>query len=114
MTGPLKTSRTYSIVRLSISHYGTSGIWNVEMAGITIRDSHGRSLTTIDGIRYSNTLVARKDGAQELQTSDLVIGVHIRRGDYATWHNGQFFYGLEEYHQFMLRVQELYIYSFCL
>lgn len=42
------------------------------------------------------------------QTSDLVIGVHIRRGDYATWNNGRFFYELEEYHQFMLSVQELF------
>ena len=40
--------------------------------------------------------------------SDLVVGVHIRRGDYATWNDGRFFYELEEYHQFMLRVQELY------
>lgn len=41
--------------------------------------------------------------------SDMVIGVHIRRGDYATWNNGRFFYELKEYHQFMLRAQELYI-----
>ena len=42
------------------------------------------------------------------QTSDLVIGVHIRRGDYATWNDGRFFYELEDYHQFMLRIQDLY------
>lgn len=42
------------------------------------------------------------------QDSDMIIGVHIRRGDYATWHNGRFFYELEDYHQFMLRVQDLY------
>ena len=40
--------------------------------------------------------------------SDLVLGVHIRRGDYATWHEGRFFYELEDYHQFMLRIQQLY------
>lgn len=40
--------------------------------------------------------------------SDLVVGVHIRRGDYATWNNGRFFYELEEYHQFMLRIKDLY------
>lgn len=40
--------------------------------------------------------------------SDLVVGVHIRRGDYATWNDGRFFYELEEYHQFMLRIKELY------
>jgi hypothetical protein len=40
--------------------------------------------------------------------SDLVVGVHIRRGDYATWNDGRFFYELEDYHQFMLRIQKLY------
>lgn len=40
--------------------------------------------------------------------ADIVVGVHIRRGDYATWNDGRFFYELEDYHQFMLRVQELY------
>lgn len=42
------------------------------------------------------------------QSADIVIGVHIRRGDYASWNNGRFYYELEEYHQFMLRVQALY------
>lgn len=39
---------------------------------------------------------------------NIVIGVHIRRGDYATWHNGRFFYELEDYHKFMLRLKQLY------
>ena len=42
------------------------------------------------------------------QTSDIVVGVHIRRGDYATWNDGRFYYELEDYHQFMLRVKDLY------
>ena len=42
------------------------------------------------------------------ETTDIVVGVHIRRGDYATWNDGRFFYSLEEYHQFMIRVQETY------
>ncbi|MBR1548315.1 MAG: alpha-1,2-fucosyltransferase [Prevotella sp.] len=42
------------------------------------------------------------------QEADIVVGVHIRRGDYATWNDGRFFYSLEQYHQFMLRVQQLY------
>ena len=40
--------------------------------------------------------------------ADIVVGVHIRRGDYATWNDGRFFFELEEYRQFMLRVQYLY------
>lgn len=46
--------------------------------------------------------------SQLKQQSDMVIGVHIRRGDYATWNEGKFFYSLEEYHTFMLRLQEYY------
>lgn len=46
--------------------------------------------------------------AEMRQGADLVVGVHIRRGDYATWNDGRFFYELEEYRQFMLRIQELY------
>ncbi len=42
------------------------------------------------------------------ESSDIIVGVHIRRGDYATWNNGRFFYELEDYHHFMLRIQELY------
>lgn len=42
------------------------------------------------------------------QQCDIVVGVHIRRGDYATWNDGKFFYELEEYHQFMHRIQQCY------
>jgi hypothetical protein len=46
--------------------------------------------------------------ARMKQSADIVVGVHIRRGDYATWNDGRFFYELEDYHQFMLRIQQLY------
>ena len=42
------------------------------------------------------------------EDSDMVVGVHIRRGDYATWNDGRFFYELSDYHQFMIRIQALY------
>ena len=42
------------------------------------------------------------------QQADIVVGVHVRRGDYATWNEGRFFYSIEEYHHFMLRIQEYY------
>lgn len=42
------------------------------------------------------------------ESADMVVGVHIRRGDYATWHDGRFFYSLEDYHRMMLSVKELY------
>ena len=50
-----------------------------------------------------------KDMMAQLRTeADMVVGIHIRRGDYATWHDGRFFYELEDYHQFMLRIQKVY------
>ena len=60
--------------------------------------------------RPKDEIMQKAEGliAEMKQTSDIIIGVHIRRGDYATWNDGRFFYSLEEYHQFMLRVQQLY------
>lgn len=44
-------------------------------------------------------------GERQLQVwrenSDVVIGVHMRRGDYATWNNGKFFYTDEQYKKVM-------------
>ena len=42
------------------------------------------------------------------QQSDMVVGVHIRRGDYKEWNNGKFYYSIEEYYQFMKRIEELF------
>ena len=46
--------------------------------------------------------------AEIRQEADLVVGVHIRHGDYKTFYGGIYYYTLEEYHQFMLRIQRLY------
>lgn len=40
--------------------------------------------------------------------SDIVVGVHIRRGDYKDWNEGRFYYSFEEYNQFMQRVTDLF------
>ena len=42
------------------------------------------------------------------ESSDLIIGIHIRHGDYKDFHGGRYFYTLDEYHQFMLRLKQLY------
>ena len=41
------------------------------------------------------------------QKADFVVGVHIRHGDYKTFYDGRYYYTLEEYHQFMLQIQNL-------
>ena len=42
------------------------------------------------------------------QEADFVIGVHIRHGDYKTFYGGCYYYTLEEFHSFMLRLQAIY------
>lgn len=42
------------------------------------------------------------------QQADIVIGVHIRHGDYKTFEGGKYYYSLEEFHAFMLQVKKMY------
>lgn len=42
------------------------------------------------------------------QEADFVVGVHIRHGDYKTFYDGRYYYTLEEFHQFMSRIQAVY------
>ena len=42
------------------------------------------------------------------QQADIVIGVHIRHGDYKTFENGRYYYTLDEYYNFMLKIKKLY------
>lgn len=42
------------------------------------------------------------------KSSDIVVGVHIRRGDYKIWNQGRFFYELDQYSQFMRRVKDAF------
>ena len=53
------------------------------------------------------------DKAQQMmntirQSADFVVGVHIRHGDYKTFYGGRYYYTLEEFHQFMLQIKNLY------
>lgn len=53
------------------------------------------------------------DKAEEMireirEKADIVVGVHIRHGDYKTFYDGRFYYTLEEFHQFMQNIQQLY------
>lgn len=37
-----------------------------------------------------------------------VVGVHVRRGDYATWNGGRFYFSHEEYRRFMLQITRVF------
>ena len=40
--------------------------------------------------------------------ADVVVGLHVRRGDYAGWLGGKYFYGLEEYAGWMSQANTLW------
>ena len=42
------------------------------------------------------------------KNADIVIGIHIRHGDYKTWRGGRHYYTLEEFHGFMKKLKNLY------
>ena len=42
------------------------------------------------------------------KNADIIIGLHIRHGDYKTFYNGRFYYSLEEFHQFMCELKKTY------
>ena len=46
--------------------------------------------------------------AEIRRDNDLVVGIHIRHGDYKTFYDGRYYYTLEEYHQFMLQIKALH------
>ena len=60
--------------------------------------------------RPKDEITRKTDGllAEMRREADLVVGVHIRRGDYATWNDGHFLYELADYHRWMLQLQALY------
>jgi hypothetical protein len=58
--------------------------------------------------RQEITEKAERIMAEIRQEADMVIGVHIRHGDYKTFKGGRYYYTLEEFHDFMLRIQGLY------
>lgn len=42
------------------------------------------------------------------QKSDLIVGVHVRHGDYATWEGGIYYYPWDKYAQFMQQIESLF------
>ena len=41
--------------------------------------------------------------------NELLIGIHIRHGDYRTFNNGKYFYSLEQYNDLMTKIREVFI-----
>ena len=41
-------------------------------------------------------------------SSDILVGVHIRHGDYKTWKNGKYFFSIEQYVEIMKQVKKVF------
>lgn len=46
--------------------------------------------------------------SQNKKRGDMIVGVHVRRGDYVNWRDGKYFYSQEEYDAFMSHVETLF------
>lgn len=62
----------------------------------------------IDIYSPSNIIVNRnKDFFKSLrQNYEIVIGIHVRRGDYKEWQNGKFYYEVSEYMDFIRKLND--------
>lgn len=67
-----------------------------------------KELQTIFRPKVDITQKAEKFIKDMRKSADIIVGLHIRRGDYSTWNNGKFFFSFEEYHSFMIQIQELH------
>ncbi|WP_029445087.1 alpha-1,2-fucosyltransferase [Cellulophaga baltica] len=54
-------------------------------------------------IETVNTFLQNKNSA-----FDILVGIHIRRGDYISWNNGKFYYSDEEYSDIMMQMAQLF------
>lgn len=67
-----------------------------------------KELQNIFKPRQDITKKAEKMITEIRKEADIIVGVHIRHGDYKTFFGGIFYYTIEEFHQYMLQIQELF------
>lgn len=60
--------------------------------------------------RPREDIVSRAESlmAEIRKDADMVVGVHVRHGDYKTFFNGRFYYSLDEFRLFMQKTAALY------
>lgn len=78
--------------------------WNLKF--YEARGSLREQLTEV--FRPIDRTVASIDGVMSgLPSVDRVVGIHVRRGDYATWQGGKYFFSHEQYRALLFRLSEL-------
>jgi len=79
--------------------------WNLSFK--EVRDKYRSELVYI--FRPSESIACSVKSAMcQFSRSNLVIGVHLRRGDYASFADGIYFFPFELYRKLMLRLMDIY------
>ncbi|MEM6365895.1 MAG: hypothetical protein AAF745_15815 [Planctomycetota bacterium] len=79
-----------------------------EFRGDAFLDQHRSHVCDFFRISDSDQLAVNRCIARARQESDILVGVHIRRGDYARFRGGRFFYTDQQYAMWMRDVQQRY------
>ncbi len=58
--------------------------------------------------RHEITVKAEQLISEIRKTADIIVGVHIRHGDYKTFYGGRYYYTFEEFHHFMLQIKNMH------
>ncbi|WP_298487921.1 alpha-1,2-fucosyltransferase [uncultured Maribacter sp.] len=84
-------------------------IW-AEMEGFTFlnRDNYKKEICQILKPKDEITKNVETFFQTKREKFDIIIGVHLRRGDYATWQGGQYFYSDKEYNNVMLHLKTFF------
>lgn len=69
---------------------------------------HGETLRRMFRPLREHRVAARTAVGLARQSADIVVGVHIRHGDYRTFLGGKYYYTLEQYRRFMLQMRALF------
>lgn len=67
----------------------------------------------LTAIRRDRRLRAQAHFGQVADLHDVVVGVHVRRTDYATWCGGRYFFGIQQYSAWMRQVYSIYAKQGC-
>jgi hypothetical protein len=62
---------------------------------------HAARLRDYFRIRSEHELVTRQAVERLRQQADLIVGVHLRHGDYRRWRGGKYYFPISQYHEWM-------------
>src|SRR5215831_1191659 len=72
----------------------------------TLVQRHAARLRDYFRIRPEHEAACRQVLARLRQQADLVVGVHIRQGDYRRWRGGKYYFPVSKYHNWMRQMAE--------